>query len=168
MKKLRLSITTFSSIVIFLASGSLLHAQSRVSGVSTKNALLHQIQLGLNINLSKYTLSASLLSKLPTTNNLSSITSSFQSAWTQLTFSVCSEAISKGEIPTNLSTASAIKAWLRNLATKTWAVTPGDSDIENSYQAGFSTVSVSVSAKNKMALSCSHILSSPNLYTILE
>ncbi|MCX6123658.1 MAG: hypothetical protein NTV34_02750 [Proteobacteria bacterium] len=137
-----------------------------VVGVSSRVALLQQLQFGLEIKLKDYDLPAYLTSKLPSGTQPELITSTFLSAWTQLTYMVCQQAIAKSQVPTNLTTPDAIKKWLTKIASKSWTKQSQQSEIGAAYEAGFNSVNSTLPQTSRLALSCSFILSSPNFYAI--
>ena len=152
--------------LLFILSNSKF-ALADVVGVSSKAALLQQLQIGLEIRLKDYDLPTYLTSKLPAGTSPELITSTFLSAWTQLTFSVCQQAIAKGQVPPNLSSQGPIEKWLIKIASRSWYRPSQSTDIQAAYDAGFNSANSNLPQSTRLALSCSFVFSSPNVYTIL-
>ena len=159
---MKASSLVFSYLMSLLfAHGTIL---ASVIGVAPRAALLQQLQLGLEIKLKDYNLPSYLTTKLPTGNRPELMTSTFMSAWTQLTYSVCKQAVVKGQVPPNLSTPDSIKKWLTKISVNSWSTPSQANEIQTAYDAGFNSANTGLPQNVRLALSCSYVLSSPNVY----
>lgn len=146
-------------IIIFIFSMPL-SSYAKIVGVSSKIQLLQQLSLSLNVPVADMNIPSSLIDKLPNTTQIEEVTTTFLTAWTQITYIGCSKAMSNGKMNLTLNESTA-KKWITQLSESTWGAAPLAEDVNLIFQ---STLANKVNDKQAHVLACSMILSSPKSF----
>ncbi len=160
--------TAIKKLIILILVFSCTQALARIKGISTRNQLLQQLQISLNTNIADLNLPQTLVSKLPLANDLTLVKASFFSAWRQITFNACSDALAVGNISIDLNDRQSFARDLENLSLTSWGESIQDHETQFFWEIAANQSGTEDSIINRKSLVCSSLLSSPKVYLIKD